>query len=193
MGPVITKPCMKVVAGPEEALICKPWGQFLLWDSLLLCSRPEINLFRPSPLPLLCLPSNTEDSSIVAMVSRPLPAGQCWNRRTETWGEKELHLGLKPFGFHNRSYLYHSPHCIETYIYIYTHTRSLGFPKGINTNHNLQSIDYIKVLTFLLGTSEQMENAAGADNVFLPLGKLVTVTCLSCLFWHFTAWNCSVT
>lgn len=94
--------------------------------------------------------------------------------------ENELRLGLKPPEFQHRSYLYCSPHCIETYIY--THMRSLGFPKGINTNHNLRSIDYTKVLIFLLSTSEQIEKSATADNVFLPLGKLVTVTCLSCLF-----------
>jgi len=64
------------------------------------------------------------------------------------------------------------------YIYVYTH--SLGFPAGINASYNLQSIDCVKAVIFVLGTSEQMENAAGADDVFVPLGELVTVTCLSC-------------
>lgn len=58
----------------------------------------------------------------------------------------------------------------------------MGFLKVINTNRKLRSIGCIKVLIFLHGTSEQMENAPGADNASLPVGKHVTVTGLSCLF-----------
>lgn len=57
---------------------------------------------------------------------------------------------------------------------IYRDTHALGFPKGIGTNHKLESIDS----DF---SSEQMENAREAGNAFLPLGKHITVTCVSCL------------
>lgn len=67
-----------------------------MWESLLLWPRPEISLFPSFPLLLLCLLGNDEDSSVGALFSRPLPAGQRWTIVIDRRREKSCPLAWSP-------------------------------------------------------------------------------------------------
>lgn len=169
LGLVITKPCMKVVAGPLSANL--EGNYFHMKLSWCLLDRK----FPSFPMLLPCIQATTERG-----INR-------WRKKscTLTWSPLDSIADLILL-----SSLYRNVY-VHDYLFIDTAWVFLEESRPV-VHFKLFATQKFWVF-FLLGTSEQMENAAGAANVFLPLGKLVTVTCLSCLFWHFAAWNCSVT